>query len=142
MRLAILAILLPTWAAAWEFSPVPLCTLAHGNTEGEVVITHDPGIGEYRMRLDRNDGEWVRSQSFGIAFRGGRELTIGTDRHQIQGSALSVADSGFDNVLYGLEFNRVAIAFTSEQSVRLLLNGAAPEVQKFRDCVKIGPPLS
>ena len=47
---------------------------------------------------------------------------------------LNVADSGFGNVLDGLQFNATALAFTEAQTVTIPLEGAAPEVQKFRAC--------
>ena len=142
IRLTLLLMCLPTWAAAWEFSPDPLCTLSHQSQTAEVVITHDPSVPVYRMRVSLVGDRWADSQTFGIAFRGGRSLTIGTDRHLIDNDTLSVADSGFGNVLDGLEYNLVAIAFTKSQSLQLSLDGAAPEVRKFRDCALQAPALS
>lgn len=142
MRLTVLAICLPTCAVAWEFSSDPLCTLSHESLHARVVITHDPGVPEYRMRLSLPTGAWANSETFGISFQGGRSLTIGTDRHQIDGATLTVSDAGFGNVLNGLEFNQMAIAFTTNQSRQLSLAGAAPEVRKFRKCALQAPPTS
>ena len=142
MRLTILAICIPTFAGAWEFSPSPLCTLTHQSDRTRVQITHDPSIAEYRMVVTLRTGSWAPSKSFGIAFQGGRPLTIGTDRHEIDDSTLTVADTGFSNVLKGLEFNQLAIAFTTSQSLELNLTGAAPEVRKFRSCALQGPPMT
>ncbi|MEM1160702.1 MAG: hypothetical protein AAGJ28_07195 [Pseudomonadota bacterium] len=105
-------------------------------------IVHDPAASQYRMAVRLTSGTWSESPSFGISFRGGRELTIGTDRHRIAGDTLSVADTGFDNVLNGLEFNLVAIAFTTDQTLQLSLAGAAEEVRKFKSCIEVAPPLA
>ncbi|MCP4819299.1 MAG: excinuclease ABC subunit B, partial [Shimia sp.] len=45
-----------------------------------------------------------------------------------------VADSGFSNVLDGLQFNAMALAGTQSQGEAIDLTGAAAEVAKFRDC--------
>ena len=94
------------------------------------------------MNIRLADGQWAESERFGITFRGERPLTIGTDRHGIEGKELSVADTGFGNVLNGLEFNDVAFAFTTKQTLPISLNGAAPRVQEFRDCAEGGPATS
>ena len=142
MRLTVLAIALPTCALAWEFSPSPLCTLSHQSDGAHVQVTYDPRIPEYRMLLTLQKGSWALSKTFGVAFHGDRPLTIGTDRHEIDDGTLTVSDTGFGNVLNGLEFNQVAIAFTTSQSIELSLTGAAPEVRKFRSCAVHAPPSS
>ena len=142
MRLIMLIALLPTWAAAWEFTPYPLCTLSQASDAADVLITYDPSVPEYRMNIGLVSGRWSESERFGITFRGERPLTIGTDRHNIEGNDLSVADAGFGNVLNGLEFNDVAIAFTTKQTLQISLTGAAPRVQEFRKCAQNGPATS
>ena len=142
MRLIALVVFLPTYASAWEFSLTPLCTLTHQSEHARIEITHDPAIPEYRMTLDLFTEPWARSETFGMTFRGGRSLTIGTNRHIIDKSRLSVSDTGFGNVLNGLEYNALAIAFTSSQSIQFSLAEAAPEVRKFRSCAKAGPAIS
>ena len=136
MRLALLLIFTPFQALAWEFSPTPICTLSHETDEAELVITHDPAVPEYRLEISLGGDSWATSATFGIAFQGGAELTIGTDRHRTDGSTLSVADSGFGNVLDGLEFNRTATAFTESQTVAFSLAGARGPVRDFRDCAE------
>lgn len=142
MRLIILIALLPTFAAAWEFTPHPICKLSNASDTASVEITFDPVISEYRMTIGLADKSWAASERFGITFRGERPLTIGTERHRIQGKDLSVADTGFGNVLNGLEFNDFAIAFTTKQTLQLSLHGAAPRVQEFRKCAQNGPATS
>ncbi|SLN37993.1 hypothetical protein PSA7680_01853 [Pseudoruegeria aquimaris] len=142
MRYLCALLLLPTEAFAWEFSSRPLCRLSHQNDSAGIVITHDPSIPEYRLSLDLKAGAWAPSATFGMAFEGGRALTIGTDRHAVEGTRLSVRDRGFGNVLDGLEFNTTATAFTESQGVRFSLEGAAPEVRRFRSCVAPPAPTS
>ncbi|SDJ83136.1 hypothetical protein [Aliiruegeria lutimaris] len=134
MRLVLLLTFAPFQALAWEFSPTPICTLSHKTDEAKLVITHDPAVPEYRLEINLNGDSWATSGTFGIAFQGGAKLTIGTNRHRTDGSTLSVADSGFGNVLDGLEFNGTATAFTESQTVAFSLAGAQQPVRDFRDC--------
>ena len=142
MRAIALAVLLPTSAASWEFSPSTLCTLSHQSERTRLEITYDPAIPEYRLTLHLLTGQWARSETFGMSFRGGRQLPIGTARHETNDSALTVSDTGFGTVLAGLEFNATATAFTNSQSEQVSLAGAAPAVRKFRRCAQQGPPTS
>ena len=121
-------------AAAWEFSADPICTLRHDTGAARIEITYDPAGPLYTLTLTRAADAWAESPTFGMAFTGGPDLRIGTSRHQISGQALIVQDTGFGNVLDGLEFNTEALAFTDTQSVSLPLNDAAPAVRQFRDC--------
>jgi hypothetical protein len=47
-----------------------------------------------------------------------------------------VTDSGFGNVLDGLQFNDTATAVTGAAELRIPLEGAAPAVEDFRACTK------
>ena len=136
MRMALMLILAPVQAFAWEFSPVPVCTLSHETDEAELVITHYPAVPEYRLEIELAGATWATSATFGMAFQGGAELTIGTDRHRMDGQTLSVADRGFRNVLDGLEFNSVATAFTERQAISFSFSGAQRPVKDFRDCAE------
>ncbi len=142
MRVLTTLLFLPTQALAWDFSPQPVCTLSFVTDAARIEITHDPAEANYRLELLLTEGSWVTSPTFGITFEGGSELTIGTRRHVIDGSTLTVTDTGFGNVLNGLEFNRIATAFTNSQVVRFPLIDAAEPVQKFRQCVMRGSVTS
>lgn len=135
-------LLLPLPVSAWEFRPDPVCTLVHATAKAAITITFDPSVPEYRLDLDLKGEAFAPSPSFGIAFRGARGLTIGTDRHRITGSTLTVTDTGFGNVLDGLEFNRSASAFTATQSVDFPLDGAAGPVGRFRRYTEAAPATS
>jgi hypothetical protein len=125
----------------WSFSTNPLCTLTHDAGSVRVVVTHDPAIPEYAIALTLAEATWPQATAFGIQFRGGRELSIGTDRHELSDGdrTLSVRDSGFGNVLDGLEFNTTAravagAAVAGSMAIDIPLQGAAEPVRAFRAC--------
>jgi hypothetical protein len=123
-------------ARAWEFSPVPVCTLTHATGEAGVTVTWDPRRPEpYAIRIDRA-APWPDGPVFSIDYAGARPLTISTDRHRLSegGTAVTVTDRGFGNVLDGLEFNATATAVLGEARVDLPLDGAAGPVRDFRAC--------
>ncbi len=138
MRLALAFLLLASPALAWEFTSSPICTLTHATGTAEVRVTYDARLPEYAIEITRRDTPWSPGPVFAIRFDGPRGLTISTDRHGLGngGQSLTVADSGFGNVLNGLEFNDTAIALLGGQTVTIPLEGAAPQVQKFRACTE------
>jgi hypothetical protein len=77
-----------------------------------------------------------------MEFFGPRPLAIGTDRHSADGATLTVRDSGFGNVLDGLEFNTNAVATSGARRVQIALDAAAPAVQAFRACPSNAPATS
>lgn len=136
MRLAIALLLLAAPANAWEFSSTPICTLSHETQESSVVVTYDPATLQYELTLELNDSVWPNAPTFGMLFDGPRRIQIGTDRHQLSADrrVLSVADSGFGNVLDGLEFNDRAFARSGALIVDFSLESATDHVRAFRDC--------
>lgn len=139
MRAAILfAILAGQPALGWEFSPSPVCTLSFESDDARVSVTHDPRLSlPYSIAITLPDA-WPAGIDFTIRFDGPQALTIGTNRHVPSdgGRTLTVSDVGFGNVLNGLEFNRTATAMAGGRAVALPLDGAAPEVEKFRACAE------
>ena len=142
MRFFVPFLLFPIPALAWEFSPDPICTLFHQNPSAQITVTFDPEPSQYQLAITLEGRTWDPAPNFGMAFDGGQALTIGTDRQVIQGSTLSVSDSGFGNVLNGLEFNQRVTAFTPNLAVSFSLEGAAEPVQQFRACTEPVPSLS
>ncbi len=136
MRLALPLLLLATPAAAWEFSPEPVCTLSHATPEAALTITHDPGRPEPYAIAITLAGPWPDTPIFAIRYDGPWPLTISTDRHRrsADGQTLTVADQGFGNVLNGLEFNATATALAGAAAVAFDLTGAAEPVRAFRAC--------
>ncbi|MEM1316322.1 MAG: excinuclease ABC subunit B [Pseudomonadota bacterium] len=122
-------------ASAWEFTPTPVCTLSHAADGSSLRVTYDPRGPEYAITL-RRPKPWPAAPVFAIRFAGPRELTISTTRHRLSegGTALTVTDRGFGNVLDGLQFNDAAIARTGAAALSVPLDGAAPAVEAFRAC--------
>ncbi len=124
-------------ALAWDFSPDPVCTLSFdGKTS--VTVTYDPRLSEYAIRLTRPDRPWPPGAVFAIRFEGARGLTISTDRHASGdgGTTLTVRDTGFGNVLDGLQFNETATALIGDTAETIPLDGAAEPVEAFRACAE------
>lgn len=122
-------------AQAWTFSPVPVCTIAHETAEGSATVTFDPATALYAISLQR-DAPWPAAPLFSIRFEGPRGLAISTDRHVLAdgGHRLTVTDTGFGNVLDGLQYNRLALPRTGNAGLPLPLEGAAEAVAAFRAC--------
>ncbi len=135
--LAATCITLPGPALSWEFTSTPICTLSRSEETVDTIVTYDPATAEYAIALTAKDSPWPRSAAFGIRFEGARPNLIVTERHQLsqEDRTLTVTDSGFGNVLNGLEFNDVAIAMTGDRAVAISLDEAADAVAAFRACI-------
>lgn len=134
MRLFALLALLATPVSAWEHSfENGICRLDHTEPGAEVLVSYTPAQGLYAITVTQ-PAAWMPSLLFSIDFNGSRSLSISTDRQIYEGSALTVTDRGFGNVLDGLEFNDTATVRLGDQILTVSLEGAAPEVRKFRDC--------
>jgi hypothetical protein len=129
--------LVATPAAAWEAGrDGAICTLTHEDpVEGDIRLTYDPAGPLYTITVTRAEA-WPEAPVFGMAFTGGTELTITTDRHVLSedGRALTVTDRGFGNVLLGLSRNETATVFSGPVALVVSLDGAAPEVADFAAC--------
>lgn len=133
MRQLLLLLLLTSPAHAWEFTPTPICTLSHSEASARVTLTYDHTTTLYTISVTAPQG-WPTAPAFSIRFDGAAPNIISTQRHQSDGATLTVTDSGFGNVLDGLEFNATATAFTQTSAVTVSLDGAAGPVQQFRAC--------
>lgn len=135
MRALALTFLLATPATAWEASrDGPVCLLTQTTDDATVVVSHDITKDvPYAIDLTRAGG-WQRGPLFAIQFDGFGARTITTDRHSVTDDTLTVTDRGFGNVLDGIALNFVALATTGETSLVIPLEGAAPEVEKFKAC--------
>jgi len=135
MRYIIALLALTSPAFAWEYTPLPVCTVSHESDQGTLELTYDPANAEpYSIAVTR-PGAWSGARIFGLRFDGPNALTITTDRHGIEDKTLTVRDQGFGNVLNGLEFNSTVTAFDGDTTVTFSLDGAAPEIARFRDCL-------
>ncbi|KNG94187.1 hypothetical protein [Pseudaestuariivita atlantica] len=134
----LLLILLPAPALAWDHTIGDVCTLWHVTESAEIRLTHDPSGPLYTMTVTRAAG-WPDSPWFGMRFDGARGNVISTTRHvrSEDMTGIFVADTGFGNVLDGLQFNDVAYALTEGEFAAFPLEGAAPHVQAFRECAGV-----
>lgn len=136
MRLIFALILLASPATAWQFAPLPICTLSHNSDAGQLTLTYDASVPQYRITLTLPRGTWPDAPIFGMAFVGDMPINIQTSRHQISpdGRSLTVTDSGFGNVLDGLQYNTRAYAIAGDTTMALPLDGIADAITAFRAC--------
>lgn len=135
MRLTLGFILLTSQANAWEFTPGLPCLLTHETPQARIELTYDPTQPLYSITITRT-GPWPNAPVFSMRFEGPRPIEIGTDRHRLHedGTALTVIDTGFGNVLDGLQFNHFAHAIAGDVALSFPLDGAAEPVAAFRAC--------
>ncbi|MCR9137686.1 MAG: excinuclease ABC subunit B [Alphaproteobacteria bacterium] len=133
----VLAILLLTTVPglAWEAKLGRICELTYDGVNASVRVTFDPAIPEYSIAIT-SQRSWPNDPIFAMRFDGPRGNTISTNRQVISpdGGTVTVTDSGFGNVLNGLEFNQTATALLGDQAVTVPLDDAAPAVRAFRAC--------
>lgn len=133
----ILAVLLLTTAPAlaWEAKSGRLCELTYDGADVSVRVTYDPAIPEYSIAVT-SQSRWPNDPIFAMRFDGPQGNTITTNRQVISpdGTTVTVTDSGFGNVLNGLEFNQTATALLGDRAVAVPLDDAAPAVRAFRAC--------
>lgn len=136
MRIALTLIVLACPAAAWEFSDSPVCTLTNNSDAGTLTVTYDAALPEYSITITLPRDIWPEEPQFAISFEGTAPIRIQTDRHErsANGHTLMVTDSGFGNVLNGLELNSRAYATSGETTVGVSLEGIRPAMEEFRNC--------
>lgn len=119
-----------TGADAWEFSPSPICTVTDNGSDTDLELTYDGAL--YTLKLTLPEG-WANAEIFAIRFAPNGPF-IQTTRHQITGKTLSVSDTGFGNVLTGLQNNVTAQAILGETIYEIALDGAFDPVEQFKNC--------
>ena len=135
MILALLVLANGSVASAWELQTGATCTLSHTENGSEIIVTYDPGPAIYAIEISR-DTLWRNAAVFAMRFDGGQSVFIQTDRHRISGDrrTLTVTDSGFGNVLNGLQYNSTASAILGDDALAFSLAGAEKPVRAFRAC--------
>ena len=133
MRLAALALLLSTPAAAWDFTASPVCTITHATDEGSLTVTWDPTRAEPYALDIVTEAPLPGGPVFALDFGG---FAISTDRHRLSEDArrLTVTDRGFGNVLSGLAAGTGARALIGDATIAFPTDDAAPAVEAFRRC--------
>lgn len=122
-------------AFAWEFTPGIPCLLTHETPDVSVELTYDPTGPVYSISLTQAV-PFAPSPVFSMQFTGPQSLSISTGQHRLSngGRTVTVVDSGFGNVLNGLQFNQTATAILGPQQIVVPLTDAADAVAAFRDC--------
>ena len=135
MRLALLLSCLAAPALAWDFTPGQPCRLSHDTAEARIELTYDPTQPLYTITIERS-APWPVAPVFSMRFDGPHQIGIGTDRHRLSadGTSLTVFDTGFGNVLDGLQFNHTAWAISGDVELPIPLEGAPVPVAAFRAC--------
>ncbi|MEM9434697.1 MAG: hypothetical protein AAGA12_12315 [Pseudomonadota bacterium] len=127
--------LLPLPAHAWTFTPGLVCTLIHETSEARIELTYDPSEPLYSVTISR-DRVLPKEPFFSMRFVGPAGRMISTPRHSYNESSTAVTaeDSGFGNVLDGLQFNQIAEAILGDTVISFPLAGASEPVARFRAC--------
>jgi hypothetical protein len=135
MRKILCLIMMSSPAAAWEFTPGTPCLLSHDKGSARIELTFDPTVPIYSITISQA-ASLPETDVFAMRFDGPAGLTISTDRlaRAASGTSVTVTDSGFGNVLNGLQFNQTATAILGETTIRFPLTGAAEPVAAFRAC--------
>ena len=136
MRLiTLLLILFPIQAQAWAFTPGLICRLSHETPSAQIELTFDPTGPLYSLTISQAT-PLPRAEVFSMRFIGPAGREISTNRHSFSpnGTAVTAQDSGFGNVLDGLQFNAVAEAVLGGTTLRFSLDGAAEPTAAFRAC--------
>jgi len=136
---ALALVLLAAPAAAWEaHTNGAVCELTHDTAEARAYLSYDPAGPLYTITLTLKGATWPPAPAFSIRFDGPQGMTISTSRQTYSdaGRALTVTDTGFGNVLNGLELNDTATALLGGEALTLPLDGAAPAVEAFRACAR------
>ncbi|WP_298919414.1 hypothetical protein [uncultured Roseobacter sp.] len=135
MRAFLTFLCFATPTSAWEFTPGLPCLLTHTEPGVFLELTFDPSKPLYTITIKTPD-PWPDADVFGLRFSGPAELAIATDQHELghDNRSVTVADTGFGNVLNGLQFNRIATATLGDRAVSVSLQGAAEPVAAFRQC--------
>lgn len=135
--LAALILVLAQPAQAWDFSPTPICTLTDAGSHTDVKLTYDGQL--YALALINADG-WPSQPVFSIRFAPLGPY-ISTSNHKVEGNTLKVSDTGFGNVLTGLQINQTARIILGDMVREIDLTGARAPVDAFKRC-KPSVPMS
>lgn len=138
MRTLIAFLLLGSPALAWDFSPDPICRISEKQDLVEINLTFDHASGVYAIAFTKLEAPWDQGQQFSIRFEGPRPKLIRTDRHvfSVDGYTLTARDTGFGNVLDGLQYNTLAALETGDERIFIQIHKSFPAMEAFRKCVK------
>lgn len=134
-KLTLALTLVTTPAFAWDFTSGAVCTLSDATDTAQIVLTYDPALPRYTLSVTRETA-WPTGGVFTMAFADTRPALIQTSRYVVSedGLTLSVADSGFGNVLNGLEFGGTIRAAVGDVDADFTSNDIAAPMAAFRTC--------
>jgi hypothetical protein len=134
-KLTLALTLLTSPAFAWDFTSGAVCTLSDATDTAEIVLTYDPALPRYTLSIT-TDAAWPVDGTFSMTFANTRPAVIRTDRQTLSqdGMTLSVADSGFGNVLNGLEFGGQIRAAVGDRAVDISSDGIKGPMGAFKAC--------
>ncbi len=123
---------------AWTFTPSPICTVEHQTELIELELTYNHASGVYALKLTKPELTWDASRKFSMRFEGSKPIFISTTNHEFSSDmkSLIASDSGFGNVIDGLQFNTLAAAITDNERIFIPLTGAEPKIDAFRNCAE------
>lgn len=127
--------LLASPAYAWEYTYGMPCILTHETADAAIELKYYPSEPLYSLTV-RQNSPLPTSDVFAMRFDGPAGLTISTTRHSLSNDRreITVIDTGFGNVLNGLQFNTTATALLGDRAISFRLTGAADPVARFRLC--------
>lgn len=127
--------LLATPAFAWEFTSGAVCTLSDSTDAAQIILTYDPALPRYTVSVT-GQAAWPEKGIFAMAFANTRPALIQTTRYTLSddGKTLTVADSGFGNVLNGLEFGEAIRASVGEAFADFTSQGISGPMAAFWAC--------
>ena len=142
MRSFFAVLILTTPAHAWEFTPGVPCLLTHDTGATQIELTYDPRQPLYSITVSQ-DAAMPDSPFFAMRFDGPRPNTIASARHEMGNNnrSVTVTDTGFGNVLDGLQYNISTTIILAETMLTVSLKDASGPVQLFRDCVGPAPSV-
>lgn len=138
LLLTLLSFLTIGQAQAWTFTPGLICRLSHETAEARIALTYDPRVPLYSVTVSRA-AALPQTEVFSMQFLGPQGRIIATDRHgfSADGTSVTAEDSGFGNVLDGLQFNWRAEAILGDTTIAFPLEGASGPVADFRRCADL-----
>lgn len=138
MALTLITFFCASAAQAWVYDGRADCSVRHQTDKLGILLSYAPQTGLYSIAITRWDKAWAGGNRFSMKFDGPKPIFITTDRHELAQNKTTViaSDTGFGNVLDGLEFNFVAAAQLGRERVTIPLKGAKSEIAKFRECAE------
>ena len=138
MRALFIFLMSTSAAFAWNFTPDPICRVTEKQDLLEINLTYDHATEIYAIAFTKSEAPWEQGAQFSIRFEGPRPKLIRTNRHEFSadGYTLTASDTGFGNVLDGIQYNTLAAIQTGDERIFIQIHKSFPAMEAFRKCVK------